>query len=63
MAWHTNIEQAWAELPGYDDRFRRMWRFYLLVSAGGFRSRYIDLWQVVLSRDGLDDSYRPPDIR
>jgi cyclopropane-fatty-acyl-phospholipid synthase len=62
MAWHANVTAAWDDL-GRDERFRRMWEFYLLVSAGGFRSRYLQLWQVVLSRDGLDRAFRPPGIR
>ena len=64
MAWHANVSAAWDELPDtYDERFRRMWDFYLLVSAGGFRARYLQLWQVVFSRDGLRDAYAPPGIR
>jgi cyclopropane-fatty-acyl-phospholipid synthase len=64
MAWHSNISAAWDDLPQhYDERFRRMWNFYLLVSAGGFRARYLQLWQVVLSRDGLTTPYSPPGIR
>jgi cyclopropane-fatty-acyl-phospholipid synthase len=63
MAWHTNVDASWDELPAYDERFRRMWDFYLLVSAGGFRARYLQLWQVVLSRDGLPRSYAPSGIR
>jgi cyclopropane-fatty-acyl-phospholipid synthase len=63
MAWHGNIEQAWDDLPDYDERFRRMWRFYLLSSAGSFRAAELHLWQIVFSRDGLETSYRPPGIR
>jgi cyclopropane-fatty-acyl-phospholipid synthase len=63
MAWHRNVEAAWGELPGYDERFRRMWRFYLLSSAGGFRSGRLQLWQVVMSRSGLARPYRPDGIR
>lgn len=63
MAWHANISAAWDDLPEYDERFRRMWNFYLLVSAGGFRARYLQLWQVVFSRDGLPDAYAPAGIR
>jgi cyclopropane-fatty-acyl-phospholipid synthase len=64
MAWHANVSAAWDELPDrYDERFRRMWNFYLLVSAGGFRARYLQLWQVVFSRDGLRGAYGPPGIR
>ena len=65
MAWHRNVTDAWDDLPAatYDQRFRRMWDFYLLVSAGGFRSRYLQLWQMVFSRDGLPEVYAPPGIR
>jgi cyclopropane-fatty-acyl-phospholipid synthase len=53
MAWHANFEAAWPELKkAYDERFYRMWRFYLLSSAGGFRARAHQLWQVVMSRPG-----------
>ena len=50
MAWHANIEGAWDDLPNYDERFRRTWRYYLLSSAGSFRVRELQLWQVVFSR-------------
>jgi cyclopropane-fatty-acyl-phospholipid synthase len=63
MAWHDNVEAAWPDLPDYDERFRRMWRFYLLSSAGSFRSGGLQLWQIVFSRDGLRASFRPDGIR
>ena len=53
MAWHANFNQAWPELKSrYGDRFRRMWNYYLLSSAGGFRSRTQQLWQIVFTRTG-----------
>jgi cyclopropane-fatty-acyl-phospholipid synthase len=53
MAWHTNFEKAWPELKkNYNERFHRMWRFYLLSSAGGFRARINQLWQIVFTRQG-----------
>ena len=53
MAWHANFEKAWPVLKqNYDERFYRMWRFYLLSSAGGFRSRSQQLWQIVMTRQG-----------
>lgn len=63
MAWHARIEAAWPDLPHLDERFRRMWRFYLLSSAGMFRARALHLWQVVFSRDGSSNVYGPPGIR
>ncbi|MGA2490324.1 MAG: cyclopropane fatty acyl phospholipid synthase [Anaerolineales bacterium] len=60
MAWHANFEKAWPELKkNYDDRFYRMWRFYLLSSAGGFRARNQQLWQIVFTRAGTPQ----PDCR
>ncbi len=53
MAWYENFQQAWPDLHhSYDQRFYRMWRYYLLSSAGGFRSRHSQLWQVVFTRIG-----------
>ena len=53
MAWHANFNNAWPKLKDkYSERFRRMWNYYLLSSAGGFRSRSSQLWQIVLTRVG-----------
>ena len=53
MAWHSNFEAAWPELKdSYSERFYRMWRFYLLTAAAGFRSRRNQLWQVVMTKPG-----------
>ena len=54
MAWHERFEKAWSTLSkNYDERFRRMWRFYLLSCAGGFRSGQLQLFQVVLRHRNL----------
>jgi cyclopropane-fatty-acyl-phospholipid synthase len=61
MAWLANVERAWASLPAkYDQRFRRMWRFYLCCAAAGFRTRRNQLWQVVLSPNGVPGGYVAP---
>lgn len=58
MAWHANIERAWGDLEHYSERFRRMWRYYLLTSAGAFRARRIQVWQMVFSPDrGVPGGY------
>jgi cyclopropane-fatty-acyl-phospholipid synthase len=52
MAWDANFRAAWPQLSndgGLDERFYRMWRFYLMGSAGAFRARTLNLWQLVLS--------------
>ena len=66
MRLSPNFEKAWPRLKGlkpqYDDRFYRMWRFYLLSCAGAFRARDIQLWQWILSPKGLRSSYNRPVI-
>ncbi len=62
LAWHSNFETAWPELKKrYDKRFQRMWTFYLLSCAGAFRARYLQLWQIVFSKEGYPGLY--PSIR
>ena len=59
MAWHANFEAAW---PRFAERlgetFHRKWRYYLLSCAGAFRARQLQLWQWVLSKDGVRGGYR-----
>jgi cyclopropane-fatty-acyl-phospholipid synthase len=58
MAWHANFETAWPSLrERYDERFRRMWRYYLLTCAGSFRARRSQLWQLVFSKRGIPGGY------
>jgi cyclopropane-fatty-acyl-phospholipid synthase len=60
MAWWENFDAAWPSLRGerYDERFYRMWKYYLLCSAGYFRSRQGQLWQLVLSKPTRPQVYR-----
>ena len=61
QAWRSNIEAAWHRLPArYDERFRRMWRYYLGASMASFRARSIHLWQLVLSPRGVAGGYVAP---
>ncbi len=61
QAWRHNIESRWQGLDArYDERFRRMWRFYLAGSMATFRSRHSQLWQLVLSPRGVPGGYRAP---
>jgi cyclopropane-fatty-acyl-phospholipid synthase len=59
MAWRARFERNWDRLKGkqYDDRFRRMWTYYLLASAARFRARRNQLWQIVLSERGVPGGY------
>jgi cyclopropane-fatty-acyl-phospholipid synthase len=61
MAWDANFRAHWPELrsdPAMDDRFYRMWRYYLNSTAGAFRARELNLWQLVLSCGDVP-RYRP----
>jgi cyclopropane-fatty-acyl-phospholipid synthase len=63
MAWHRRFEDAWpAFAERYGERFHRMWRYYLLSCAGSFRARHNQLWQLVLSPDGVPGGYRRPQV-
>jgi cyclopropane-fatty-acyl-phospholipid synthase len=62
MAWHANFEAAWPRFaPQLGERFRRMWKYYLLSCAGAFRARDIQLWQWVLSKEGVANGYTRPE--
>jgi cyclopropane-fatty-acyl-phospholipid synthase len=59
LAWNARFEHAWPQLAAhYDERFRRMWRYYLLSCAGSFRARDAQLLQFVLSPGGVRGGYR-----
>ena len=59
MAWWQNFEQAWPKLRlTLGDRFYRMWKYYLMCSAGSFRARRLQLWQIVLSKGDIP-AYTP----
>ncbi|WP_108125610.1 cyclopropane fatty acyl phospholipid synthase [Saccharospirillum mangrovi] len=58
MAWADNIQDAWGDLPEYDEAFRRMWRYYLHSCAGFFRSRQGQLWQLVFTKPMNLNEYR-----
>ncbi len=60
MQWFRNFDAGWEILRAkYDGRFYRMWTYYLLSSAAAFRTRYMQLWQIVLSKRGVPGGYRP----
>ncbi len=51
--WDQRFQAAWGDIRrmgGFDERFRRLWRFYLGYCEAGFRSRRTDVIQLALSR-------------
>ncbi|MCX6444582.1 MAG: cyclopropane fatty acyl phospholipid synthase [Actinobacteria bacterium] len=59
MAWYENINKCWNEIPQYNERFQRMWNYYLLASAAGFRARNLNLMQFVFRKNGPQERYIP----
>lgn len=58
LAWFKNFDTAWPKLRAkFDDRFYRMWKYYLLACAGTARAREMQLWQIVLSKKGVPGGY------
>lgn len=52
--WDERFQAAWDDIRrmgGFDERFRRLWRFYLAYCEAGFRSARTDVIQLVLARD------------
>ena len=53
LSWYHNFDLAWPGLKEkYGDRFYRMWRYYLLTAAGGFRARFNQVTQHVMTKVG-----------
>jgi len=58
MAWHKNFVKNWNKIKkNYDERFYRMWNYYLLSCAGAFRAGKMNLWQIVFSKGALKEVY------
>jgi cyclopropane-fatty-acyl-phospholipid synthase len=59
MSWYSNFNRNWhRHYSKLDERFYRMWCYYLLSCAGSFRARRLHLWQWVFSKHGLVGGYR-----
>ncbi|AGI68773.1 cyclopropane-fatty-acyl-phospholipid synthase Cfa [Octadecabacter antarcticus 307] len=50
--WHDSFNEKWDQVAalGFDDRFRRMWNFYLASCAGAFRGGICDVTQITVTR-------------
>ena len=51
--WDERFQGAWDDIrrvSGFDERFRRLWRFYLAYCEAGFRAARTDVIQLGLSR-------------
>lgn len=52
--WHETFNDSWDDVAaqGFDDRFRRMWNFYLTSCAASFHSGNTDVTQISVTRPG-----------
>lgn len=58
-AWYENFEAKWPkQRDAEQERFYRMWKYYLLCCAGAFRARILQVWQFVFSTAGVPEGYR-----
>jgi len=50
--WRQRFRQAWPQISpmGFDERFKRLWEFYLHYCEAGFRSGNIDVRQMVYEK-------------
>jgi len=59
MHWFQNFDKSWGVIKKeYGERFYRMWKYYLLSCAGSFRAKKNQLWQIVLSANGVSGGYK-----
>lgn len=55
LAWHKNINTKWNEIPNYNEKFKKMWEFYLLGCAAAFNNCRLLLWQILISKDCISE--------
>ena len=50
--WHETFNEKWDQVAklGFDERFRRMWNFYLTSCASTFHSGNCDVTQITITR-------------
>ncbi len=50
--WHAEFLEKWDEITplGFDDRFKKLWQFYLAYCEAGFRAQSTDVCQVTLAK-------------
>jgi len=50
--WHETFNEKWGQITamGFDERFKRMWDFYLTTCAGTFHAGNCDVTQITVRR-------------
>ena len=61
-AWQSNFERNWETIRAlkskrpFDEKFRRMWNYYLFSCKAAFDVENLQLWQIIMSKKGMRDS-------
>ena len=58
--WQANFQAAWPRIAAdtalnrhpCDDRFKRIWEYYLAYCEAGFRAGWTDVGQILIARNG-----------
>ncbi len=63
--WREQFVATWPEISrhGFDETFRRMWEFYLAYCEAGFATRYLDVAQITLTKNGTPRAVLAADAR
>jgi cyclopropane-fatty-acyl-phospholipid synthase len=58
LAVFEKFDKNWDKLKiKYGENFYKIWKYFLLSFTGGFRARYLQVWQIVFSKDGIVNGY------
>ncbi len=58
LEWYKNFDKNWSKLKNkYDERFYRLWKYYLLCCPGTALAKTHHLWQVVFAKIDSDIQY------
>jgi len=59
VAWEKNFDEKWPSIKDlHEPKFHLMWKTYLQLAQATFFTRSFQLWQIVLSKDGLKGGYK-----
>jgi len=64
-AWQHNFETNWRQIEAietehrFDEKFRRMFNYYFLSCKAGFETDHINLWHIVMSKEGHGSTVYP----
>jgi cyclopropane-fatty-acyl-phospholipid synthase len=64
-AWQRNFENNWPKIAAidtrqpFDERFRRMFNYYFLACKAGFETEHINLWHVLMTKQGMGSEVYP----